>query len=65
MRDFMKGIGSAIRVGWVSFRDSMRALVDQRIDADDMRGLMWIAAIALVIVLVGMALRAQERRIMK
>lgn len=40
----------------------MRALVDDRIDANDMTAVMWIAVISLVAVLVSTLLRAQEKR---
>lgn len=45
-----------------SFLDSMRALVDSRITADDLRGLMWIAMISLVVVVVLWVLRGLDRR---
>ena len=62
MKDFLEIVAAAIRNGGSSFRDSMRALFDQETNREDLAGLMWIAAIALGLVLLSMALRAQEKR---
>lgn len=40
----------------------MVALFDQESTAEDIKGLMWIAGITLVIVVIAMILRAQEKR---
>lgn len=62
MQDFMAVVGHKIGELLVSFRDSMRALVDGRVDGGDFTALVWITSISLVIVLVSTALRAQEKR---
>lgn len=62
MRGFMARLGDAIQRGFASFRQSMVALFDQESTAEDIKGLMWIAGITLVIVVIAMILRAQEKR---
>jgi len=47
---------------FVSFRDSMRALIDSEITVDDLRGLIWIAFISLVVVVIRWISRGFERR---
>ena len=47
---------------WVSFRDSVGGLLDTRITADDLKGLMWLAVVGLVVVVFLSVLRALERR---
>ena len=58
----MESILHEIRRLFVSFRDSMRALIDSEITADDLRGLLWIAMISLVVVVVLWVSRALDRR---
>ena len=62
MRDFMEATGTAIRAAFASFRDSMIALFDEHSTAEDVTGLMWVAGIALAIVVVAWMLKAHERR---
>lgn len=51
-----------IRSLFVSFRDSVSALFDSHITADDLRGLVWISVIGIVVVLVSSVLRALDKR---
>jgi hypothetical protein len=62
MREYLARLGEPVREALSSFRNSMIALVDQHSTREDIVGLMWIAAIALVIVLVWWLLKAHERR---
>ncbi len=47
---------------WVSFRDSVGGLLDSHGTADDVKGLLWLAAIGIVVVVFLSALRAFDRR---
>ena len=58
----MDAIVYTIRRLAASFRDSMVALLDTQITREDLAGLMWIAAISLVIVLLWWFLDASGRR---
>jgi len=58
----MSEIIYTIRRLFVSFRDSMGALVDSRVTADDLLGLFWLAMIGLVVVVVSSILRAFDKR---
>ncbi len=58
----MSEIIYTIRRLFVSFRDSMSALVDSRITAEDLLGLFWLAMIGLVVVVVSSILRAFDKK---
>ena len=58
----MSEIIYTIRRLFVSFRDSMSALLDSRVTAEDLLGLFWLAMIGLVVVVVSSMLRAIDRR---
>ena len=62
MREQLEVIGKAIRAGFANFKSSMAALIDDKSTAEDMTALMWIAGIALVIVVIAWLLRVQEKR---
>lgn len=47
---------------WVSFRDSVGGLLDSKSTADDVRGLLWLAAVGVVVVLFLTLLRGWDRR---
>ena len=47
---------------WVSFRDSVGGLLDSKGTADDVRGLLWLAAIGVVVVVFLTLLRGWDRR---
>jgi len=58
----MSEIIYTIRRLFVSFRDSMSALVDSRVTAEDLLGLFWLAMIGLVVVVVSSILRAFDKK---
>ena len=62
MREKLEVFGKVIREGFASFKSSMIALMDDKSTKEDMTALMWIAAIALVIVVIAWLLRAHEKR---
>lgn len=47
---------------WVSFRDSVGGLLDSKGTADDVRGLLWLAAIGVVVVVFLSLLRGWDKR---
>jgi len=47
---------------FASFRESMSALFDSRSTADDLRAVIWLAAIGLVVVVVLWIMRGFEKR---
>lgn len=47
---------------WGSFRHSVGGLLDSEINADDLKGLFWLAVVGLVVVVFLSILRAFERR---
>lgn len=52
----------SIRRLFASFRDSVIGLFDSDITADDVRGLFWLAALGIVVVIVLSILRGLDRR---
>jgi hypothetical protein len=58
----LNSIGYTIRRLFVSFRDSVSALFDSRITADDLRGLIWISMVGIVVVVFLSVLRAIDNR---
>ena len=58
----LNSIGYTIRRLFVSFRDSVSALFDSRITADDLRGLIWIGMVGIVVVVFLSVLRAIDNR---
>jgi len=58
----MSEFSDTVRRLFVSFRDSVRALIDSEINADDLRGLMWLAVLGLVVVVVLSVMRGFDRR---
>ena len=47
---------------WVSFRDSVGGLLDSKGTADDVKGLFWLAAVGVVVVVFLTLLRGWDRR---
>lgn len=47
---------------WVSFRDSVGGLLDSKGTADDVKGLLWLAAVGVVVVVFLTLLRGWDRR---
>ncbi|MBT8478775.1 MAG: hypothetical protein KJO06_07660 [Gemmatimonadetes bacterium] len=58
----MSEIGYTIRRAFRSFRESVGGLLDSEITADDLKGLVWLAAIGLVVVVVLSVMRGIDRR---
>ena len=58
----MSEIIYTIRRLFVSFRDSVSALIDSRITADDARGILWLTLIGIVVVVVLWVLKAIDNR---
>ena len=58
----MSEITHTIRRLFVSFRDSVSALADDRITADDARGLIWLAVVGTVVVAALWVLKAIDNR---
>jgi diacylglycerol kinase len=47
---------------FASFRDSVSALADSQINADDLRGILWLALVGVVVVVVLSLLRGFDNR---
>ena len=58
----LESFGHLVRRMFVSFRDSMSALFDSRTTADDLRAIIWLAGIALVVVVLLWIMRGFEKR---